>query len=72
MFTLSHAPAVRHHDTAVRPSFNASRVIIGLVVAAVALVGVVRTFDPVTLSLPQLFWLALTVAGVALATRYRP
>jgi len=42
-----------------------TRIVVGLVLAAIGIVGVVRTFDPVALSAAQVgFWL-ITVLGVA-------
>jgi hypothetical protein len=44
------------------------RLIAGLVVAFVGMYGALHSFDPVSLSVGQVFFLLTTVAGVALAS----
>jgi hypothetical protein len=48
-----------------------TRLILGAMLAVVSIYGVLHTFDPVALSVVQMFFLLTTVAGVALATLWR-
>lgn len=74
MFPIQHAnpELVRDDDTLRRPGYDRSRMTIGILIAIAALVGAVRTFDPVALSVAQLLFLVLTITGVAIATHNRP
>jgi hypothetical protein len=47
------------------------RLVVGTLLAVVSIYGVLHTFDPVALSVVQMFFLLTTVVGVALATLWR-
>jgi len=66
-----------HLDQGALPNRNAfalqglTRLVVGTLLAVVSIYGVLHTFDPVALSVVQMFFLLTTVAGVALATLWR-
>ncbi len=63
---LAHLVPTRSPSGTTSPVGRVGRRLVGLVLALVGIVGVLRTFDPVHLSAAQAAFLVLTVAGVAL------
>jgi hypothetical protein len=68
--TAVHLDHVDHLDRDAATQ-GVSRLIIGTMLAVVSIYGVLHTFDPVALSVVQMFFLLTTVVGVALATLWR-
>jgi hypothetical protein len=55
-----------------RPHHHVGALVTGVVLTLIGVVGALRTFDPVALSVAQVLFLVTTVVGVALAMRARP
>ena len=54
-----------------RSTIRPGRFVIGWAIALISLIGVVRTFDPISLSAAQVVFLITTVVGVAIAAPSR-